>query len=87
MCSVDLVEPPEKILCSPVDIVSARVIWEVADEWGSSELLLEKIDLVQEKNDARPHEPSRIDHRVEEHQTLHHPVLVAFLQKHLIVLA
>lgn len=75
MCSVDLVEPPEKVLRRPVDVVSTRVVGEVVDQGRSAELLLEQIDLVEEEDDARPHEPPRVDHRVEEDETLHHSVL------------
>jgi hypothetical protein len=65
VCTIHLVESPEKILGRSVHIVAARVIWEVVAQWGARELLSEEIDLVQEEDDACPHKPSRIDHRVE----------------------
>ena len=72
---VDLVEPPEEVLRCPVDIVSARIVREVVAERRSTQLLPEKIDLVQEEDDTGPREPSRVYHRVEKNQTLHHAVL------------
>ncbi len=73
--TINLVEPPEQILGSAVDVVSARVVWKVVGERRTTELLLEKIDLVQEQDYAGPHEPPRVDNGIEEHQALHHSVL------------
>jgi hypothetical protein len=73
--TINLVKPPEKILGSAVDVVSARVVWKVVGEWRATELLLEKIDLVQEEDYASPHEPPRVDNGIEEYQALHHSVL------------
>lgn len=75
MCAIHLVESPKKVLGRAVDIIATRVIWEVVAQWGAGELLPEQVDLVQEQNDTRPHEPSRIDDRVEENQAFHHSVL------------
>ena len=46
----------------------------------------EQIDLVQEQNDTRAHEPSRINDGVKENQAFHHPILaieVRFLQENI----
>lgn len=67
MCSIDLVKPPKKIFRSSVDVVSSRVIWEVIAERRPSKLLPEQIDLVQEEDDTRPHEPSRVDYGIEKY--------------------
>ena len=32
VCAVDLVESPEQVLCSAVDVVSARIVWKVVCE-------------------------------------------------------
>lgn len=65
MSSVDLIEPPQQVLCGSVDIVATGVIWEVIAKRRSTEFLSEEIDFVQEQDDTRAHEPSRVDHRVE----------------------
>ena len=57
MCTVDLVEAPQKIFGSSINVVAARVVWEVLPQRRSSKLDLEKIDFVEEQDDARPHEP------------------------------
>lgn len=62
--SVHLIEPPEKVFCGSVDIVATRIIWKIISQRRPAKFLLEQIDLVQEQNDTRPHEPSGIDHRV-----------------------
>jgi hypothetical protein len=46
VCSIDLIESPQQVLCCSIDIVSARIIREVVSQWRSSELLLEQIDFV-----------------------------------------
>ena len=76
MCAIDLVESPEQILCRTVDVVTARVVRKVIAERRPRKFRLEQIDLIEEKNDARPHEPAAVDDRVEEHQALHHAVLL-----------
>jgi len=63
---VDLVKSPEQILGSLVNIVSTRIVWEIVAERGPTKLLLEDINLVEEEDNTGPHEPSRVDHRVEE---------------------
>ncbi len=57
MCAVDLVEPPEKVLGGSIDVVAAGVVGEVVAERRFEQLLLEEIDLVEEEDDAGPHEP------------------------------
>ena len=46
MCPIHLVEPPEQIFCSAVDVVAARIVGEVVAEWTSCEFGFEEIDLV-----------------------------------------
>jgi hypothetical protein len=75
MGSVDLVESPKEIFGRPVDIVASGIVGEIVAQRRPAEFLAEQIDLVEKQNDTRPHEPSRIDDRVEKHQTLHHTVL------------
>jgi hypothetical protein len=72
---VDLVESPEQVLCSAIDVVTAGVIGEVVAQWGSRKLRLEEIDFVEEQDDAGPHKPAAVDHRIEEYQALHHAIL------------
>lgn len=73
--TIDLVEAPQQILGSSICVIASRVVGEVFRERRLAQLLPKKIDLVEEQNDTRPHEPSRVDHRVEKHQTFHHTVL------------
>lgn len=75
MRPVHLIEPPEQVLRSAIDIVAARIVGEVIAQWGTRQLLAEEIDFVQEENDACPHEPAGVDHGIKEDQTLHHSVL------------
>lgn len=75
MCAVHLIESPKKILRCAIDVVAAGVVGEVVAQRGAWELLPEQIDLVQEEDDACPHEPSRIHHRIEKDQALHHSIL------------
>lgn len=75
MCSVHLVEPPQEIFGRSVDIVTSGIVWEIICKRRPTELLLEQIHLIQEEDDACSHEPSRIDDRVEKHQTFHHSIL------------
>ena len=75
MCSVHLIEPPQEIFGRPVNIITTGVVREVVPERRPAELSLEEIHLVQEEDDACPHEPSRIDNRIEKHQTFHHAIL------------
>ena len=49
------------------------------------QLLLKHINLIQEQHNARPQEPPRVDHALEQHEALHHPILVAFLEEDLVV--
>lgn len=77
MSSVNLIEPPKQILGGFVDIVTSRVVGEVVAERRPGELDLEDVDLVQEKNDAGSHEPTRIHNRVEKKQAFHHAILGA----------
>lgn len=75
MCSIDLIEPPQQIFGRTVDIIATGIVWEVVPKRRPTKLLLEQIHLVEEEDDACPHEPSRVDHRVEKHQTFHHAIL------------
>lgn len=79
MGPVDLVEPPQKIFGSAIDVVAAQIIGEVIAQRRPREFLAEQIDLVQEEDDTGPHKPPGINDRIEQHQTLHHSVL----QKHI----
>ena len=65
VCPVDLVEAPEQILGGLVDIAPSRVVGEIVSQRGSAQLLFENIHLVEKQDDACPHEPSRVDDRVE----------------------
>lgn len=47
---------------------------------------LEKIDFVEEENDTRAEEPSRVDHALEQDERLVHSILTCFLEEHLVVL-
>ena len=58
--SVDLIESPQQVLRRSVHVVPTRVVREVIAEGRPSQLLLEEIDLVEEENDTRSHEPPRI---------------------------
>ena len=75
ICTVDLIESPEQVLGRSVHIIATRVIGEIVAERRSRKLELEEIDLVQEQDDAGPHEPPGIDHRVKQDQTFHHSIL------------
>jgi len=66
MGAVDLVEAPEQVLGGLIDVVSARVVREVVAERGPAKLLLEDVYLIEEQDDAGPHEPARVDDRVKE---------------------
>ena len=85
--AVDLVEAPEQVLGRLVGIVAARVVLEVVAQWRPAELLLENVDFVEKQDDAGAHKPPRVDDRVKEQQTLHHAVLAALFQEHLVILA
>lgn len=75
MRPVHLIESPQEVLGSLVHIISPGVVWEVISQRRPCQLLLEYINLVEEQNDARSHEPARVDHRVEQQQAFHHAVL------------
>ncbi len=87
MRTIDLVKSPKQVLRSSINVISTRVVWEVISQRRSIQLLFKQIDLVQEEDDARAHEPPRVDDRVEEHQRFHHAVLITLFQQHLVVLA
>jgi hypothetical protein len=63
--SIDLVEPPQEIFGSSVYVIAARIIWKVIAERRASKLDFEEVDLVEEQYDTGPHEPSRVDDRIE----------------------
>lgn len=75
MRAIHLVESPQKVLGRAVHVVAARVVGEIVDQGRATELLTEKINLVEEEDDAGPHEPSRVHYRIEENKTFHHTVL------------
>jgi hypothetical protein len=58
---INLVESPEKIFCSTVNIIAARIIREVIAQRGSAKLRFKQVDFVQEENDTRSHEPTGVD--------------------------
>jgi hypothetical protein len=58
MGSVDLVETPQQVLGSAIDVVPARVVWEIVAQWRTTKLFLKKVDLVEEQDDAGTHKPS-----------------------------
>lgn len=67
MCAIHLIEAPKKVFSSTIDIVAARVVREIIAQRGARKFEAEQINFVQEENNAGPHEPSRVDYRVEEH--------------------
>ena len=75
VCAVDLVKAPEQVFGRAVDVVAAGIVGEVVGQRGSTEFLFEEINLVEEEDDAGPHEPARVDHRIEQDQRFHHPIL------------
>lgn len=77
VCPIHLVESPQEVLRRPVDVVTTRVVREVIAQGRFRKFRSEEIDFVQEQDDGCSHEPSRVDHRVEEHEGLHHSVLFA----------
>lgn len=66
MRTVDLIKSPEQILRCSIDVVTARVVWEVVAERRFGELRAEEVDFVQEQDDRCPHEPPRVHDGVEE---------------------
>lgn len=48
MSSIDLIEPPQKILCRSVHIVATRIVGEVVPKRGPAQLLLEQVEFVEE---------------------------------------
>lgn len=75
MRSVDLVEPPQKIFGSPVDIIAPWIIGEIIAQGRSTEFLFEQINFIEKEDDTSSHKPARVDHRVEQHEAFHHSVL------------
>lgn len=73
--SIHLVKSPEKVFRGAINVVSTRIIWEVVAKRRPTKLLSEKVDFVEEQNNASPHEPPRIYYRVKENQAFHHAVL------------
>lgn len=60
MSAVHLVEPPKQVFRRPIDVVPARVIWEVVAQRRATQFLSEEIDLVEEQDYTCSHEPPRI---------------------------
>ena len=75
MRTIDLIKSPKQILCCSIDIIASRVIGEVIPQGRPTEFRFEKIDLVEEEDNAGSHEPSRIDDRIKQHKTFHHSIL------------
>ena len=75
MCAIDEVESPEKVFSGSICVVPARVVRKVLAERRSLELLHKQIDLVQEEDDTRSHEPAGVDDGVKEHKGFDHSVL------------
>ena len=75
MRSINLIEPPQKILSSSVNIVSAGIITKIDLKRRAAEFCFEKIDLIKEEDNASSHEPARVDDRIKKYQTLHHAIL------------
>lgn len=67
MRAIDLIESPQEILRGSIDVVTARVVWEVVAQWRFRKFRPEQIDLVQEQDNRGSHEPSRVDYRVEQY--------------------
>lgn len=66
MCPVDLIKSPQKVFGRLVDVVAARVVWEVVAQWRPAQLLLEDVDFVEEQYYTCSHEPSRVDNRIKQ---------------------
>lgn len=76
MRPIYLVESPQQVLGGSIDIISTRVVGEEIPQRRSSQFVFEEIHFVEEKDDTRPHEPSRVHHRIEKNQTFHHTILL-----------
>ena len=75
--SVSLGESPENVLCSLADIRSTCVIGKELLQWDLCQLGGKQVDLVHEQDNRRPEEPATVDDRLEQNQTLCHPILFA----------
>ena len=61
------------------------VVWKVVLHWADWQLLLEAVDLIQEQDDTRLGEPSRIANAVKKGKSLLHTVDGFIFEKELIV--
>ena len=75
MCAVHLVEAPEEVFGSTVDVFTTRVIREVLYQRRLLQFLSEEVNFVEEKDDGCSHEPSRVHNGIEENKGFHHAVL------------
>lgn len=78
-------EPVEDIVAGSRVVCTTLVIREVVLHRADRQLLLEAVDLVQEQDDRRLDEPSRVADRVEQCQRLLHPVHRLIFEQHLVV--
>lgn len=60
---------------TPFGALLTIVLWEVVDQMGEHDLLLQKVFLVQEQNDGGVLEPGVCDYSSKQSFTLLHPVL------------
>ena len=79
-------EPVEDVVAGSGVIGATLVVGEVVLHRRDGQLLLEAIDLVQEQDDGRLDEPSRVADGVEKRQRLLHTVHRLILEKQLVVL-
>jgi len=79
-------ESVEDVVAGGGVIWASLVVREVVLHWADWELLLESVDLVQEKNDTGLDEPSRIADRVEKSQGFLHTVDSLIFEQQLVVL-
>jgi len=85
LCLVQGDEPVEDVVASRSVIGTAFIIREIVLHRADRQLLLEAIDLVQEKNDGSLDEPPRIANRVEKRKCLLHTVDRLIFKEELVV--
>ena len=72
---IRLRKPPQNVLGRLIDVRSTSELWEIPLQRHLWQLGFEHVDLVQEQDDGRPEEPSRVDDRFEQDERLRHAFL------------